>query len=206
MTRRIELKTSRLVLHAQASATHPRTITAVAIGTVLHKAPILGAPGKVQDAIKQRASLARRLDEHQRLTFSRPNTPSTSIDDSAPLARTARRKACADAVSRHRPGGGIPSGGSLSNKGLLHCVHAFYRRKCTTYHPPTHAIVRKRQVANLPTVCMQREPIAERASRPPASLYVSPSCGVPRDGAKRARPCARTLKKGREGIIEPHRV
>lgn len=137
MTRRIELKTSRLVLHAQASATHPRTITAVAIGTVLHKAPIMGAPGKVQDAIKQRASLARRLDEHQRLTFSRPNTPSTSIDDSAPLARTARRKACADAVSRHRAGGRIPSGGSLSNKGLLHCVHAFYRRKCTTYHPPT---------------------------------------------------------------------
>ena len=40
----------------------------------------------------------------------------TSIDDSAPLARTAHRKACADAVSRHRAGWvarRIPSGGSL---------------------------------------------------------------------------------------------
>ena len=174
-------------------------------GLCYTRPPYCAHPAKCRTR-SSRASLARRLDEHQRLTFSRPNTPSTSIDDSAPLARTARRKACADAVSRHRAGGRIPSGGSLSNKGLLHCVHAFYRRKCTTYHPPTHAIVRKRQVANLPTVCMQREPIAERASRPPASLYVSPSCGVPRDGAKRARPCARTLKKGRESMIEPHRV
>jgi hypothetical protein len=105
-------------------------------GLCYTRPPYWAHPAKCRTR-SSRASLARRLDEHQRLTFSRPNTPSTSIDDSAPLARTARRKACADAVSRHRAGGRIPSGGSLSNKGLLHCVHAFYRRKCTTYHPPT---------------------------------------------------------------------
>jgi hypothetical protein len=34
------------------------------------------------------------------VSLSRPDTPSTGSDDSAPVSRTAHKKACADAVSR----------------------------------------------------------------------------------------------------------
>lgn len=146
--------------------------------TGLHKAHIGRTRAECRTQ-SSRASLARPR-RASASHFRAPDTPSTGVDDSAPLTRTAHRKACADAVSRHRAGwlGGSRQADPSSNKGLLHCVHAFVLSK-EVHHlpPPRHR--EQRQVANLPTVCMQREPIEERASR----LYVSPSCGVPRDDA-----------------------
>ena len=128
-----------------------------------------------------------------------------SIDDSAPLlARTAHRKACADAVSRHRAGWAAADPVrrilSLSNKGLLHCVHAFVLSK-ESAPPPTahHAIVSRRPVANPPNR-LHATGADRRTSL--TSLYVSPSCGVPRDGV----PLCEGIKKGREGIKTPSRI
>ena len=167
----------------QASATHPRTITAVAIGTVLHKAPILGAPGKVQDC-----NQAEQVQPASASHFLAPDmTPPIHA------ASMIRRLSCAhssqESVRRRRvttqgwlagwagPVRRIP----LSNKGLLHHVHAFVLSK-ESAPPPTahHAIVSRRPVANPPNR-LHATGADRRTSL--TSLYVSPSCGVPRDDA-----------------------
>jgi hypothetical protein len=71
---------------------------------------LLGAPGKCMKAIKQ--SKSSQLARAQRLTFARPTPHPRAAMIRRLSARTARRKACADTVSRQ--GWRIPSGGSPS--------------------------------------------------------------------------------------------
>jgi len=173
----------------QASATHPRTITAVAIGNLCYTKTRLhiGAhPAKCRTAIKQRV----KSSQHQRLTFSRPTRHPpihASIDDSAPLLRAQLTRKRAPTPCHDTGLAGL--GGSrqadpslsLSNKGLLHCVHAFVLSK-ESAPPPTahHAIVSRRPVANPPNR-LHATGADRRTSL--TSLCVSPSCGVPRDDA-----------------------
>ena len=169
----------------QASATHPRTITAVAIENCATQGKThIGRTRQSAGLQSSRASLASISVSLSRARHDTPNP--RSVDDSAPLlARTAHRKACADAVSRHRAGWAAADPVrrilSLSNKGLLHCVHAFVLSK-ESAPPPTahHAIVSRRPVANPPNR-LHATGADRRTSL--TSLYVSPSCGVPRDGA-----------------------
>jgi hypothetical protein len=71
------------------------------------------------------------------------------------LLRTAHRKACADAVSRTELADPVRR---IANKGSCVCLieGCCPRHRLTPTSPPT--------------VCMQREPIAERASRSPLLL------------------------------------
>lgn len=185
----------------QASATHPRTITAVAIENCATQGKThIGRTRQSAGLQSSRASLASISVSLSRARHDTPNP--RSVDDSAPLLRaqlTGKRAPTpchdtglagwADPVRR------IP----LSNKGLLHCVHAFVLSEERAPPPTTHhAIVSRRPVANPPNR-LHATGADRRTSL--TSLYVSPSCGVPRDGT----PLCEGIKKGREGI-EPHRV
>jgi hypothetical protein len=172
------------------SVTHSRTITAVAIGIGATQGPCWAHPARLQDAIKQsKSSHPSPTPASHFLAPEHPIHDAQSIDDSASLRAQLTGKRAPTPC--HDRAGGSRQADPSSNKGF--CTRSAYMRSsiegCTTTHHRTTPSLATPSGDSPPTVCMQREPIAERASWSAPSLYVSRSCGVPRDGASGASLC-----------------
>lgn len=155
-----------------------------------------------------RASLARPR-RASASHFRAPDTSSTGVDDSAPLVRTAHRKACADAVSRHRAGWlaeRIPSGGSLLEQGssaLRTCVRSIEGSASPTTTTAHHAIVSNAKWrTSQPSACN-----GSRSKNEP-HVCMSRLAAECHETAQAGTPLCEDIRKGRrrERIIGPHRV